>query len=117
MLRTRLRYAGCARRASWDGWSAAQPTTPFSGGRFHDSDTFHRPPTVSTLSGSASSRQSSPARYFPDADWRRKTPAEAGIDAALLQGAIDHAIAAEATNPRDLALNHYQTFGREPFGY
>src|SRR5687768_2871584 len=57
------------------------------------------------------------SRYFPDADWSRKTPAQAGIDAKRLQAAIDHAIAAEIDNPRDLALNHYQTFGREPFGY
>jgi len=65
-------------------------------------------------SAGASNRR--PATQFPDADWPRATPAEAGIDARLLQQAIDHAIAAEAKNPRDLALNHYQTFGREPFG-
>ncbi|MDB5810870.1 MAG: hypothetical protein JWN94_2992, partial [Betaproteobacteria bacterium] len=64
---------------------------------------------------SAPSRSQS--RYFPDADWQRKTPAEAGIDSTRLQAAIDHATAAEMKNPRDLALNHYQTFGREPFGY
>ncbi|MDB5808411.1 MAG: class beta-lactamase-related serine hydrolase [Betaproteobacteria bacterium] len=59
----------------------------------------------------------SQGRYFPDAVWQRKTPAAAGIDATRLRAAIDHAIAAEMKNPRDLALNHYQTFGREPFGY
>ncbi|MDB5923386.1 MAG: beta-lactamase, partial [Betaproteobacteria bacterium] len=57
------------------------------------------------------------SRYFPDAVWQRKTPAEAGINGTRLQAAIDHAIAGEMKNPRDLALNHYQTFGREPFGY
>src|SRR4030081_711769 len=56
-------------------------------------------------------------RYFPEAAWQRKTPAAAGIDSARLPIAIDHAIAAEIKTPRDLALNHYQTFGREPFGY
>lgn len=56
------------------------------------------------------------SRYFPDADWQRKTPAEAGFDPERLQAAIDHAIAAEMPNPRDLVRNHYQTFGREPFG-
>ena len=55
--------------------------------------------------------------HFPDAQWQRTTPGEAAIDARLLQQAIDHAIAAEVKNPRDLVLNHYQTFGREPFGY
>jgi len=54
--------------------------------------------------------------YYPDAAWQRKTPAEAGIDAAKLKDAIDFAIASESKNPRELKLNHYQTFGREPFG-
>ncbi len=54
--------------------------------------------------------------YYPDALWQPKTPAEAGINAALLKGAIDFAVASESRNPRDLTLNHYQTFGREPFG-
>src|SRR5205814_1070031 len=54
--------------------------------------------------------------YYPDALWQRKTPAEAGINAALLKGAIDFAVASESRNPRDLTLNHYQTFGREPIG-
>src|SRR3989442_3240660 len=54
--------------------------------------------------------------YYPDALWQRKTSAEAGINAALLKGAIDFAVASESRNPRDLTLNHYQTFGREPFG-
>ena len=57
------------------------------------------------------------SRHFPDAVWTRRTPAESGIDPKRLQGAIDHAVRSEVTNPRDLALNHYQTFGREPFGY
>lgn len=46
-----------------------------------------------------------------------RTPAEDGTDPAALQAAVDFAIAHEARNPRDLVLNHYQTFGREPFGY
>lgn len=56
--------------------------------------------------------------YYPDADhWERRAPAQMGLDAARLQSAVDHAIASEARNPRDLVLNHYQTFGREPFGF
>src|SRR5881396_1712328 len=57
------------------------------------------------------------APYYPDAVWQRKTPAEAGIDAQRLKDAVAHAVASETRNPRDLTLNHYQTFGREPFGY
>jgi CubicO group peptidase (beta-lactamase class C family) len=62
--------------------------------------------------------QRAPPPYFPAPnDWQRKTPAEAGVDAARLRDAIDFCVASEARNPRDLTLNHYQTFGREPFGY
>jgi CubicO group peptidase (beta-lactamase class C family) len=57
------------------------------------------------------------AVYYPDTVWQRKTPAESGINPQLLKAAIDHATASETRNPRDLTLNHYQTFGREPFGY
>src|SRR5438093_7612059 len=55
--------------------------------------------------------------YYPDAVWQRKTPAEAGIDAQRLKDAVAYAVANETRNPRDLTLNHYQTFGREPFGH
>ena len=57
------------------------------------------------------------APYYPDAAWQRKTPAEAGINVQRLKDAIDYAVANETRNPRDLTLNHYQTFGGEPFGY
>src|SRR5215467_8042237 len=56
------------------------------------------------------------AQTFPGADWPRKSPAEAGINPQLLKDAIDFAIASEVENPRDLKLNHYRSFGREPFG-
>ncbi|HZD19076.1 MAG TPA: serine hydrolase, partial [Burkholderiales bacterium] len=54
--------------------------------------------------------------YYPDATWQRKSAAEVGLDAQRLKEAVDFAIAAESKNPRDLTLNHYQTFGREPHG-
>jgi CubicO group peptidase (beta-lactamase class C family) len=54
--------------------------------------------------------------YYPDAAWRHRTAAESGFDPQRLKEAIDFAVASEAKNPRDLTLNHYQTFGREPFG-
>ena len=61
--------------------------------------------------------QAQTAIYFPGATWHHKTPTEAGINAALLKEAVDFAIAGESRNPRDLVMNHYATFGREPFGY
>src|SRR5258707_15627683 len=57
------------------------------------------------------------AAYYPDATWEHKTPAESAINPQLLKEAIDSAIAGETKAPRDLVMNHYQTFGREPFGY
>src|SRR5437879_12574499 len=57
------------------------------------------------------------APYYPAAAWQRRTPAEAGIDAQRLKDAVAYAVANETRNPRDLTLNHYQTFGREPFGH
>ena len=55
--------------------------------------------------------------YYPDATWQHRTPSESGVSADLLQQAIDFAVAGETKAPRDLVMNHYQTFGREPFGY
>jgi CubicO group peptidase (beta-lactamase class C family) len=56
------------------------------------------------------------ATYFPDAIWQRRKPAESGVHPDLLKQAIDFAVTAETKAPRDLVQNHYQTFGREPFG-
>jgi CubicO group peptidase (beta-lactamase class C family) len=69
-------------------------------------------PTISL----AQSNQPAEKAYFPDAVWQRKQPAEAGMNGQLMKDAIDFAIANESKAPRDLKLNHYRTFGREPFG-
>jgi len=52
----------------------------------------------------------------PGPMWERRTPEQVGLDAAKLQEAIVFAKEREVKNPRDLEENHYQTFGREPFG-
>ena len=65
----------------------------------------------------ASAQTSTTGVYYPGTVWQHRTPAEAGISASLLKDAIDFAVAGETSAPRDLKLNHYQTFGREPFGY
>ena len=57
------------------------------------------------------------AAYYPDATWQHRTPSESGVNPDLLKQAIDFAVAGETKAPRDLVMNHYQTFGREPFGY
>jgi CubicO group peptidase (beta-lactamase class C family) len=55
--------------------------------------------------------------YFPaKGDWQRRTPEQLGLNPALIREAVDFARASETNAPRDLELNHYMTFGREPFG-
>ena len=57
-----------------------------------------------------------PADYFPPrGTWERKAPAELGIDAARLRGAIDYAVANENPSSKDVAEDLKNTFGkREP---
>lgn len=54
--------------------------------------------------------------YYPDKVWAQKKPADVGVDNTKLQVAIEFAIDHESKNPRSMEQNHYQTFGREPFG-
>ena len=56
--------------------------------------------------------------YWPGThlDWERRDPAAAGFDPIKLGEAIQFAISAESTSPRDLTLNHDMSFGREPRG-
>ncbi len=53
----------------------------------------------------------------PGDRWERRRPEQVGMDAAKLQEAIAFAQAAESRSPRDLEVNHYMSFGREPFGH
>ncbi len=56
--------------------------------------------------------------YYPDAGnaWERRRAMQVGFDSTKLGDAIAFAIANEAKGSRDLEVNHYLTFGREPFG-
>lgn len=49
-------------------------------------------------------------------DWERRDPRQAGFDPAKLRAAIAFSMASEATTPRDLAVAHDMSFGREPRG-
>jgi len=61
-------------------------------------------------------RQAATTPYVPSAaTWERRTPEQLGMNAAKIREAVEFARAAEVRNPRDLEVNHYQTFGREPF--
>lgn len=69
---------------------------------------------IAVLLSSASLAQS----YFPGSwgNWEKRSPDEVGLNAAKIQAAIEYAKEQESDNPRSMELNHYQTFGREPFG-
>lgn len=58
------------------------------------------------------------AQYFPghDREWIRKSPKEMGLNADSVAAAIKHALINETSDPRNLEIHHYQSFGREPFG-
>lgn len=56
-------------------------------------------------------------QYYPPAEaWERRSPEQAGFEAAKLKEAVDFAIANEAKALRSQELGQAQTFGREPFG-
>jgi CubicO group peptidase (beta-lactamase class C family) len=73
-------------------------------------------PATNRISSIAAAQR--PVAYFPGVadDWERRTPAQVGMDASLLQAAIQFARANESQASRDLEMNHYLTFGREPYG-
>lgn len=56
--------------------------------------------------------------YFPGRhpDWERRTPEQLGLDPAVIERAVEIAIAGESESPPDLAFNHLSSFGREPLG-
>jgi CubicO group peptidase (beta-lactamase class C family) len=57
--------------------------------------------------------------YFPGEgnEWLRKAPGDVGMNRAKLQEAIAFSVSQESKNPRDMEQSHYQTFGKEPYGY
>ena len=58
-----------------------------------------------------------PAGYFPPANnWQQKSPAELGLKQPAIEAAVAAAIGGEVTAPRNMEVNHYRSFGKEPFG-
>ncbi|MEZ4902186.1 MAG: hypothetical protein R2822_10735 [Spirosomataceae bacterium] len=56
--------------------------------------------------------------YFPPAhQWTQKTPAALGLNPTKIQEAIAFAKAARSKNPRSMEQSHYQSFGKEPYGF
>jgi CubicO group peptidase (beta-lactamase class C family) len=80
------------------------------------------PSSAGAQSGDSDSPNSSAASqpaasYFPDRfDWQHKKPEEVGMDAAMLEDAVKHAIASENPATKDLSLYIATTTGNtEPF--
>lgn len=56
--------------------------------------------------------------YFPAYNnWQQKKPAEMGLNATKIAEAISFAVENESKNPRNMEVSHYQSFGKEPFGF
>lgn len=62
-------------------------------------------------------KKNNPLSYFPTAQsWQKKSPAEAGFNAELLQAAIRFAQENESKASRSMEFYQASTFGKEPFG-
>ena len=62
------------------------------------------------------SRTATSAPYYPERfDWQHKKPDEVGMNAALVNEAVQLAIANESTSPKDMLLLLKNSFGKEPF--
>ncbi len=56
--------------------------------------------------------------YFPSAQhWERQTPQALGLKADLIASAVAYARQNESKNPRSMEMSHYQSFGKEPYGF
>lgn len=75
------------------------------------------PRPISAQISDAISPAATTADYYPGPgdDWERRTPEQVGMDARLLEQAIEFAIANENPAPHDLELAHYLSWGSEPF--
>src|SRR3979409_473572 len=57
-----------------------------------------------------------PATYFPERlDWQHKKPEEVGMNPALVNEAVQLAIAADTPGPHDMTQFLTNSFGKEPF--
>ena len=54
--------------------------------------------------------------YFPERlDWQHKKPEDVGMNSALVNEAVQLAIAADTPGPHDMALFLHNSFGKEPY--
>lgn len=65
---------------------------------------------------SAQARKAAVPYVPPAGAWEQKSPGAVGLDSVKLAEAVAFAVSKESRTPRDLELNHYRSFGREPLG-
>ncbi len=73
---------------------------------------------LSTISFSQNRLTSKNGGYYPLLNnWDRKLPEEMGLSVSKIKEAINFHLLNEVKNPRSMEQSHYQSFGKEPFGY
>ncbi|AFK05277.1 beta-lactamase [Emticicia oligotrophica DSM 17448] len=56
--------------------------------------------------------------YFPSFNaWQKKSPTELGLNQNKILETMAFAIENEIKNPKNMEVSHYQSFGKEPFGF
>jgi hypothetical protein len=72
---------------------------------------------LSVINGFGQKKPGTGKPYFPAFNnWERRDPVSVGLKKASIDSTIRYAIAGESKNPRDLALDQANTFGKAPFG-
>ncbi len=72
---------------------------------------------LSLLPGIAVQILKAQSKYFPTKqEWLEKIPSTLGLQNDSINKAVQFAIENETKNPANMEINHYRTFGKEPFG-
>lgn len=69
------------------------------------------------FSNAFSQKKTTDAYFPPYNNWQQKKPAEMGLNATKISEAISFAVENESRNSRNMEVSHYQSFGKEPFGF
>ncbi len=73
---------------------------------------------LSTLTTAQNKSTTKTQAYFPPPQyWQHKTPKDMGLNGEKIQEAIAFHKENEIKNPRSMEQSHYQSFGKEPFGF
>src|SRR5258705_11513535 len=68
-----------------------------------------------TFQQRATGATASPVYYPERLDWQHKKPEEVGMNPAMVNEAVQIAIAEETQGPKDMTLFLHNSFGKEPY--